>query len=349
MAQESLKDTLYPTAANEAAADASLFKDMQRADEDTIIINNEIYNANASGAATSAPASGAYPVASAPSPTVDSHYGQDALIAQLEQASANIDGKETETTNKISNKPSGKDEAMARLTNDGDETPKASQTQRVLTTLAIIATVAVLGYFGGAFLAANVPAIGSTVSGIGGMASGLVGHATAFLQGAGILSVAAPTTSITLGAGASSVAVGGGVLGAIGATFLAMKTNVLQMVGIENAVNPTITGHETTAQAATLSKTKSIAATQGLDGPSGVDTMDATSVVDDMSRSSSMQAKMSKAAQYAGKHDEYAVMRDRDRSWADRVGGKSAQSASYADALQDARAMQAELASESGR
>ena len=76
------------------------------------------------------------------------------------------------------------------------------------------------------------------------------------------------------------------------------------------------------------------------------------SVADDAAaaRNSSMQAKMgSKAAQYATKHDHYAVSRSGSSSWADRVGSKAAAHESYAQALEEARAMQADVAAEASR
>ena len=281
--------------------------------------------------------------------TSQQQYGQEALLAQLQKASADIDDvpEELEETPEIENE-SAKDEALSRVVDDGNERPQKSLATRLLTTVAVIAVVAAVGYFGGAFLAANVPAIGSAISGAAGAIGSIGAHATAFLQGAGLLSISAPTAGIAVGGAATggSVALTGGIIGAVGATVLALKANVMQMIGLETAVNPAFNG--TDSMVATASKKNALAAGPDMLEPNGMDTVD-TSIVD-ANRSSSMQAKMgSKAAQYATKHDQYATSRGGSKSWADRVGSKSAEHASYADALEEARAMQAELTSEATR
>ena len=322
---------------NEQPLSNFMMAEMQRADQEQVThinINNKIHTPAAQAAPQPAPIVQNAPVVA----SNDKQYGQDALIAQLEQASSDIDGESTETSGKTKNE--AKDEALSRLVDDGPTPRRQSLTSRLLTTLAVVAVVGVAGYFGGAFLAANVPAIGAAVSGVGSAASGALASATGFLQGLGLISINAPVAGLAVGGGGSAIAIGGGIIGAIGATAIALKANVLQMVGIESSMNPAITGHEGSSQ--TID-------TQDLQN--GMDSVD-ISVADDAAaaRNSSMQAKMgSKAAQYATKHDHYAVSRSGSSSWADRVGSKAAAHESYAQALEEARAMQADVAAEASR
>jgi hypothetical protein len=252
-------------------------------------------------------------------------YGDEALKRQLEKTSERLD----ETTNTPANKSTETTTTTETTTEPNTKKPKPSKLARVLRTVAVVAAVAALGYFGGVFLATNVPAIGAALSGMGSAIGTGLAHLTAFGQGLGLVAINAPVNGIVL---APSAGLLGGVLGAIGATALAAKTNIISAFGTEAAVNPDMNGSEGHTLAAT-GQEQGHAANK------------------DMAHNEAMQAKMgSKAAQYATKHDHYAVSRNRSNSWADKVGGSNtAERVGYRHTLQEARANDAELASLASR
>jgi len=161
-------------------------------------------------------------------------------------------------------------------------------------------------------------------------------HIGAFLQGLGVISVAphAAAAATALPAGAGTAA---GVVGGVGAVFVAMKSNITHALGLD-----------------AVSSASSTTTTVGHD-MAGVDQSN-TAALD---HSSALTTKMaSKTSQYAQEHDELTDRRD-DKNWVARTAGEGSfrdrasshaeavgrRSGNFAEELQEARQLQEMLGS----
>ena len=203
----------------------------------------------------------------------------------------------------VSNASSVQEETLERAPAPEKPAPaKDDKLTKTLMTLGVIAAVAVGGALLGYLLLTATPLGGVVAGAINSV--GLMGaHIGAFLQGVGILSVPTVTsaaTAATLPAGAGAAA---SIVGGAGAVFVAMKSNIMHMMGLDS-----VSASTTTTAASSMTGHEAA----GMDHGSQV-----------------VATKLaSKTSQYAGEHEELTT-RER-KSWADRTAGSN----SFRDRLQ---------------
>jgi hypothetical protein len=203
----------------------------------------------------------------------------------------------------VSNASSVQEETLERAPAPEKPAPaKDDKFTKTLIMLGVIAAVAVGGALLGYFLLTATPLSGVVAGAINSV--GLMGaHIGAFLQGVGILSVPSVTTAATAATLPAGAGVAAGVIGGAGATFVAMKSNFMHMMGLDS-----VSASTTTTAASSMTGHE----TAGMDhGSQAVATKLA-----------------SKTSQYASEHEELTTREH--KSWADRTAGSN----SFRDRLQ---------------
>jgi len=230
----------------------------------------------------------------------------------------------------------------AKIKSETETKPKDDRLTKFLITAAVIGAIAVAGYFAGAWLLSLAPVQGA-IAGIMHGAGLAVTHVGAFLQGMGLISVAPTATAVatTLPAGATTAA---GVVGGVGAAFVAMKSNITHMMGLDTVASGTAT---------------STVVHHDISGS------DHSAVALDHGAQTITTKMASKASQYAGEHDELTERRD-DKKWVDRAAGENSfrdrlnstgshaaavgrRGGNFAEELQEARQLQELMSAQPAR